>query len=96
LRCPAQCRRLVTVFHHVYLEPLPDQLQDPAVTDLARDEVQQDRVIDTAEEVLDVGVEHVVVATIRLHPELLERLRRRATGPEPIRAVFETDLEDRL
>src|SRR5205814_7104944 len=80
----------------VYPEPLPDQLQDAPVDDPPLDEAQQDRVIDAAEEVLDVGVEHVVVTTAGLHSDLLERLRRRAAGPKPVRAVLEPDLEDRL
>src|SRR5512139_997656 len=38
----------------------------------------------------------MVEPAIYLHADLLQRLRRRAAGPKPVRAVLEPDLEDRL
>ena len=43
-------------------EPLPHQLEHPPVRDASRDELHQLVVVDAAEVVLDVGVEHVITA----------------------------------
>ena len=53
-------------------------------------------VIDAAEVVADVGVEHVVAASRTALAQRLQRLRRAAPRPEAVRARKEVRLEDRL
>ena len=52
--------------------------------------------IDGAEEIADVCVEHVVESAFCFLADLLQRLRRRAAGAKPVRAIAEFDLEDRF
>ena len=58
--------------------------------------VEQLRVIDAAEVVADVGVQHVVAAARAVHAQRFQRLRRAALRPKPIRRGPEVRLEDRL
>src|SRR3954470_10470691 len=96
LRRTAELGRLEPVFHPPGFEPLSDQLQNPTIRDLASHQRQAHRVVDLPEKVADVPVQHMVEAPVHGHPDLLQRLRRRAAGPKPIRAVPEPDLEDRF
>jgi hypothetical protein len=84
------------VFHHPCLQPQPHQLEHPAVTDALPHQGEQLAVIDAAEVVLDVSIQHVIRPFAAQLPDPLQRHRRASPRPEPIRARFEVRLEDRL
>jgi hypothetical protein len=83
-------------FHHPSLQPLPHQLEHPPVADPLAHQRLQLVVLDAAEVVLDVGVQHVLGALTAQLPDPLQRLLRTAPGPEPVRARREVRLADRL
>ena len=88
--------RPLPVFHHACREPLPQQLQHPPVRDTLADQHQQLGVVDAAEVVADVGVEHVVPAARATHAQGFQCLRRAPLRPEPIRRGPEIRLENGL
>src|SRR5712692_7512774 len=65
------------LLHHSCTQPLPQQLEHPAVRDAPTDELHQLLVVDAAEIVADVRVEHVVAAARTVLAQRLQRLRRR-------------------
>jgi hypothetical protein len=65
---------VLAAFHHPGFEPLPRQLEDPAVRDPHLDELHESLVIDAAEVVADVGVEHMVHTLRSQLAQPLERL----------------------
>ena len=71
---PATVADPLPVFHHPCLEPLPQQLEHPAIRDAPRHELHQLLVVDAAEVIADVGVEHVIPAA---------RAAARAAPPAP-------------
>lgn len=87
---------LPTVLHHPSLQPEPQQLQHPAVGDAKRQPLHQHAVIQRAEEVSDVRVEHEVASARATFAERLQRIGRAAAGSKPERAVGEVRFEDRL
>ena len=93
---PASIADLAPVFHHSRSEPLPQQLEHPSVRDAPRHELHQLLVIDAAEVVPDVGVEHVVRTRGPELPHRLQSARRAPPGPEAVRARKKVRLEDRL
>jgi len=59
--------RPLALFHHPRFEPLPQELQHPPVRDAPRHPRQQLRLIDAAEVVADVRIEHVIPAACAQH-----------------------------
>jgi hypothetical protein len=74
---------------------LPHQLEYPPVTDALPHQGKQFVVIDAAEVIADVGVQHVIGPSIAQLPPL-DRHRRTAPGSESVRTRLEVRLEDRL
>ena len=88
--------RPLALFHNPRFEPLPQELQHPPVRDPSCYEPQQLRLIDAAEVVADVGIEHVVAASGTHHPQRLQCLCGTSLRPKPVRRGAEVRLEDRL
>jgi DNA invertase Pin-like site-specific DNA recombinase len=77
-------------------QPGPDKLEQPPVTDPPGDLRRQSLVIDGAEAVTDVGVQHPFAATVSLDPHGVTRLMGRALRAEPVAGRQEVGLEHRL
>jgi site-specific DNA recombinase len=96
LRCARDHARDHAVFHHPGFEPLPQQLEHPPIRDALRHELEQLLVVDAAEVVAEVGVEHVMASLRTQLAQGLQRHRRAPLRPEAVRARKEIRLEDRL
>jgi hypothetical protein len=81
---------------HPCLQPRPDELEQPPVTDPPGDLRRQSLVIDRAEAVTDIGVQHPFAAPVGLDPHGVARLVGRALRAEPVAVRQEVGLEDRL
>jgi len=81
---------------HPGLHPPLDQLQHPAVADALLERITYNLPPDRVEEVGDVGVHHPSPPLLDRRPDRIERIVRRALRPEPVGAVQEIGLEDRL
>jgi site-specific DNA recombinase len=90
----ARRRRPLALLHHACREPLPQQLQHPPVRDTPLDQHQQFGVVDAAEIVANVGIEHVVATTRAVHAQGFQCLCRAPLRPKPIRRGAEIRLED--
>ncbi len=85
-----------TSVQHPGAQPLSKELEHPSVRHPLADQSEKSLMVDRAEEVLDVGLEHKGVAFDEADPEPLHGIGGRALGPEPKRAGEEVGLEDGL
>jgi hypothetical protein len=82
-------------FHYTGLQPLPQQLQHPPVTDSPLHQGEQEIVIDRIKIPLDVGVYHPPTSQ-QYFVDCTDRLRRTASRSKPVRLVLEVRFEDWL
>jgi hypothetical protein len=96
LRRTGHRRAPLALLHHACREPLPQQLQHPAIRDPQCHELEQLDVIDAAKVVTDIRVQHVVTAARPADAQRLQCLRGTALRPKPVRRGAEVGLEDRF
>ena len=94
LRSPRQGPLHLPRLHHSCREPQPQQPKDTPVRDALANQRQQLRMVDAAEVVVDVGVQHVTAPARPADAKGLQRLRRAPPRPKPIRRATEVRLED--
>ena len=83
------------VLDHACSEPFLDQAQDPPVRDPVLEELHQPGVIQAAEEVPEIQVEHPVhLAILNRDRERIQRVMLSATGPKPVGEPQEVRLID--
>jgi DNA invertase Pin-like site-specific DNA recombinase len=84
------------VHHHPGLKPLPQQLQNPTITDPPGHLDHKRFMIDLIEEVFDVELHHKGEPADKPGPDAFHGLGRGPLGPEPVRARKEIRLEHRF
>ena len=89
-------RRPLALVHHTGREPLPYQLQHPSVRDASGHQREQVLMVDAAEIIADVGVQHMVTPACTSHAQRFQCLRRAALRPEAIRRAAKIRFEDGL
>jgi ABC-type transporter Mla MlaB component len=71
-------------------------LQDPPITDLLRDQVDQPRLRDGVEKRPEIGIDAPAISCIQVLPHATHRIMRRAPFAIPEGAVLKERLEDRF
>ncbi len=96
LRCSRPGGGRDPVLQHPRPQPAAQQLQHPPVSDPPGELAHERVVVDGAEAVAHVGVEHPFGAPVGLDPDGVARLVGRAPWAEPVAGRGEVGLEDRF
>ena len=88
--------RPLSLLHHSCHEPLPQQLQHSAVRDASSHQREEPLMVDVAEVVADVGIQHVIPPARAAHAQRFQCLCCAPLRPKPIRRRAEIRLEDGL